>query len=767
MAKALLIAEKFNLMEDLENAYKNNKNLFSDEIDFAHFVGHTLSLKSPGEMNSEWEKWSLSNLPIIPDKFEYKVSPDKKTVFNNLKKKVNSGNYDYLINACDSGREGQAIFHTFYRFLNCKLPVKRVWQNAVTEEELIRAMTNLRDDFEDPLLYNMTEASILRAEFDWLIGMNYSPAYTLRSNAGKGIGIGRVMTPTLAIIVNRELEIKNFVPKNFYELEADFGIYSGKYYKEDEEGKENSRFDTMDDVNKLKDSLAKNGKIIVAKKEKANKFAPKLHNLAEIQSESGKTFKYSAKETLEIVQSLYEKRLLSYPRTDSSHLPKTMVKDFPTMLGCLKSIEGLGKFVDTVLNDKSRIDAVGNNKKYVDDSKVTDHYAITPTGVVPSLGKLSDKEVNIYTLVAKRFLSIFLDPQITENSTIITECSGHKFKTRGTILVSKGYTELYETNVTDKLLPVVNEGDVVDLKKCNILSKKTSPPERYIDGPFATVMGNVAKLVEDEKLKEVLKEAEGIGTSATRHTIIEKLLKNKMIEKKKEAFYATDYGISIIEGLRGQEITLPELTAIWESKLTKIEKGEYSANEFKEEMVQYIKERTEDMKQMTVKIEGVNSDNKKASVGVCPKCGKPLMENSKAYACTGYKDENPCKFTIWKESKFYKDNKIGKKELKTLLSGKPIFGNLKLNDKFELEYEKKAPIGTCPKCGKPLMENSKAYACTGYKDPTPCKFTIWKESKFYKDNKIGKKELDLLLSGKPIFGNLKLNDKFELEYEKK
>lgn len=765
MAKALLIAEKPSLERDLVNAYKNNKNLFEDEIDFDHFVGHTMSLKGPGELNPEWEKWSLSNLPIIPDKFEYKVSDDKKKIFNGLKKKIEKGGYDYLINGCDSGREGQAIFHTFYRYIDCKLPVKRIWHNDTTEEELLRALTNLRDDLNEPALYNMTEASILRAEFDWLIGMNYSPAYTLRANTGKAIGVGRVMTPTLAIIVNRELEIRNFVPKDFYELDADFGIYSGKYFNEVED-KEVNRFDTMEDVNKIKNSLDKSegsSKIILTKKEKSNKYAPKLHNLAEIQSEAGKTHKYSAKKTLEVVQSLYEKKLLSYPRTDSNHLTEAMVKDFPKMLGCLKSITGLGEHVDKVLGDKSRLASVGKNKKYVDDAKVSDHYAITPTGVVPNLGKLTDEEVNVYTLVAKRFLAIFLDPQVTENSTIITENAGHKFKTKGTILVDKGYTVLYGTTVSDKLLPVVNEGDSITLKKTSILSKKTNPPERYVDGPFSMVMANVARMVENEELKEVLKEAEGIGTPATRHTIIEKLLASKTVMKKKDTFYATDYGISIINGLRGQEIILPELTAIWESKLTQIEKCVYSPEDFKKEMIEYIKEKTEEMKNMTVNIEGAENQNKKPSIGKCPKCGKDIIEGKKGFGCSGYKEG--CDFAVWKESNFYKDKKIGVKEMKALLKGSAIFGNLKLNKEHKLEYEKKDSAGKCPKCGKDIMENSKAFGCSGYKEG--CKFTIWKESKFYKDKKIGAKEMKALLNGEAIFGNLRLNASHELEYDNK
>ena len=784
MAKALLIAEKPSLMRDVQSAYKNNKSKIKDDIDFASFAGHTMSLKNPGEIKPEWEKWSLSTLPRIPEKFEYKVSKDKKKMYNDIKKKIKEGGYDYLINCCDPGREGQAIFHTFYESLNIKIPVKRMWHSDLTEDELVRALTNLRDDLNEPLLYNMTEASKLRAYFDWLIGMNYSPAYTLRANTGKAIGLGRVMTPTLAILVNRELEIRNFVPKDFYELEAEFGEYSGKYYYL-VDGKEVSRLDTKEEVEKIKKSLSTNAndsKIIKAEKKKALKYAPKLHNLAEIQSEANRAFKYTPKKTLELVQSLYEKKLLSYPRTDSNHLTVAMTKDFEKMLSCLNAVPGLNVYVNKVLSEKNRLTAVANNKSYVDNSKVTDHYAITPTGKIADLSKLSNDEVNIYTLVAKRFLAIFLDPQVTEKSVLVTENNSHMFKTNGTILVDEGYTVLYGTSVTNKMLPNLKQGDTVTLTKTNIASKKTTPPSRYDDASLVETMANVGKLVEDKDLKEVLKEAKGIGTSATRADIIEKLVKTKTIERKGKAkqIYATEYGISIIEGLRGQEIILPELTAVWENKLSEIEKCNYDPKQFYKEMIEYIENKTREMMNMTVNIEGSNNTSKKV-IGKCPKCGNhDVIEGSKGYGCSGYKEG--CDFVIWKSQL---GGEISTKNAKLLLDGKETElikfhsktkntdynAKLKLKDDFttELVFDntsktKTEAIGKCPKCGKDILENSKAFGCSGWKEG--CKFTIWKESKFYKDKKITSDEMKSLLNKEAIFGNLILNDNNELEYKK-
>lgn len=757
MKKALLIAEKDSLMEIVEAVYNRNKSKIPYEIKFAHFSGHTVELKSPGELNPEWGKWKLNLYPLIPDKFEYKVSKTKTKIYKRVIDKISSEDFDFLINCCDAGREGQAIFHTFYRHTKSSLPVKRLWTTALTDEVVVEKLINLRDDLKEPALVNMTEASILRAQFDWLIGMNYSPVYTLKANAREPIGVGRVMTPTLAIIVNRELEIKNFVSKNFFELEGDFGIYSGKYYKM-VDGKENYRFDTKEDLENLRKQLSfeKNkSKVISAEKKKVSKYAPELYNLASIQADANRIFKYTSQETLDLVQSLYEKKLLSYPRTDSRHITSSMTKDLKKMLACLKSVPNLGEYVDKILAEPNRVDSVSKDKKYVDDSKVSDHYAIIPTGDTADLSTLSVDEGNIYTLVAKRFVAIFLDPQVTEKSVIITDNNGHTFKTNGTILLDKGFTVLYDTKVNNKMLPPVNKGDELTLAKTNTLSKKTSPPNRYDEASLVEIMEDVARLVEDKELKDVLKEAKGIGTSATRASIIEKLIKNKYIHRKKGAIYPTDYGISIIEGLRGQEITLPELTAEWETKLSNIEKCIYDPKDFYEEMITYIKDRTEEMKNMTVNIE-----NSRVNLGTCPKCGKhSVIEQDKGFSCEGYK-ESTCDFVIWKNTF---GGSISLDNAKLLVEGKetaPIeftsknkkskyTATLKLKDDFSLDLKfsnkESAPVGKCPVCGKDVIANAKAYGCSGYSEGT-CKFAIWKN---VASATVTEEDAKNLLAGKP------------------
>lgn len=742
--RALLLAEKPSLMLDVKKVYLKYQSQIGYDIDFQTFAGHTMSLKMPGEINPEWQKWSLSTLPIIPDNLDYKVDPSKKKMYNEIKKQIQNGDYDYIINCCDPGREGQAICHTFLRSIKCKLPVKRMWHLDLTEEKLLDALLNLRDDINEPALYNMTEASILRAKFDWLIGMNYSPAYTLRANTGKAIGLGRVMTPTLAIIANRELEIQNFVPQDYYQIEANFGDFTGTYFNIIDK-KENSRLDTKEDVEKILQSLSLNpndSKIIATEKKKNLKYAPALHNLSNIQAEASRAFGYTPKKTLEIVQSLYEKKLVSYPRTNSEYLTSAMTKDFERMLACLRSVPDLGEHVDKVLSEPKRLKSIASNKSYVDDSKVTDHYAITPTGNSADLSILSIDEGNIYTLVAKRFLSIFMDPQATERSVIITENNSHQFKTNGTILLDKGYTVLYGTTVNNKMLPPVSKGDSVTLVNTSTISKKTSPPSRYTDASLIETMVDIAKLVEDKELKDVMREAKGIGTEATRADIIEKLVKNKYIIRKGKGktrqLHATDYGISIIEGLRGQEIISPELTANWESKLSNIEKCIYDPKEFEKEMIEYIEITTKEMMNMTVKIEGSPASNNSKVVGKCPKCAehRDVIEGTKGYGCSGWKEG--CDFVIWK-NQFGAE--LSKKNAELLLKGEttePIkfhskakntdyTAKLRLKEDFTTELVFTATtVGKCPCCGKDVTESAKLFKCTGEKENN-CEFKIWKE----------------------------------------
>lgn len=661
MPKALLIAEKPSLMRDIQEAY--NKMGHPDTITFKSFVGHTMGLQMPADYTPAWKNRKMSNLPMVPKQFVYQPSKDKLDIYADLKKEITSGKYDYIINACDPGREGQHIFFSFYDSLGINIPVKRIWHADVTTGELSRALNNLLDE-KSLRLTHMTQASKLRAFFDWLVGMNYSSAFSLVS--GKNISVGRVMSPTLKIIVDRELEITKFVSKPFWNVESDFGDYKGMYNDKSGEGK----FDKKTEAEDFISSLGNTGIVKSVDEKKVSKSAPMLFSLQTLSTESSKAFGYSMSETLKITQALYEKKLVSYPRTDSSHLTSAISKEFLKMLKPLTAIPELKGQTEAVMKDSAIISKVQGNKMYVDDKKVSDHYAITPTRMTPDMGKLNKKEQNIYTLIAKRFLAIFLPPLVTIKTRIVTDIDGKDFITTGSVLVSKGFTDLYGYNPKDAVLPKVKKGESFKVKKFNLIEKKTSPPARYTDGTLGQAMENAGKFVDDKDMKSVLKEAKGIGTPATRGGIVDKLVTKDMIGYQKKVIYATDYGISLIESLNNHDVTSVVMTAEWEMKLRDVEDGILDANSFYTEMVTYITKSTEDIKKMTIHVKGSTSSSKSSSaseeIGKCPKCGGIVKDGKNYYMCEHYK--GTCDFIFGKKQ--WSAN-VTKTEAKKILNGKP------------------------------------------------------------------------------------------------
>ncbi|WPS85469.1 DNA topoisomerase (plasmid) [Brevibacillus halotolerans] len=665
--KALLIAEKPPLMKELKDVYK--KFGHKDQITFKSFVGHTMTLIQPHEYKPEWEKWNLAVLPMIPATFRYKPTKDKMAIYKEIKDEILNGGYDYVINACDPGREGQHIFFSFYHAIGAKLPVKRIWFSDLTENELSRALNNLRDESE-PALKNMTTASKYRAYFDWLIGLNGTRAVSMI--ASKKINVGRVMTPVLKLIVEREIELRNFVPKDFWEIEANFGDrYRGIYFDHNNENE--TRFFDKAKAEIMCGKFSEQGTVLSVEKKKETKYAPSLHSLQELSNEANRTYGYTMSETLEIAQTLYEKKILSYPRTNSQFITKAIAKDFKKHLKPLLSIQKLREVTINVISDPANIEAVAKNKKYVDDRKVTDHYAIIPTGLSVDLSKLSTKEQNVFMLVAKRFLAIFLPPMTTNKTSIITESNGHHFKTNGSVLLDLGFMKLYKFKRADNVLPDIKKGEVFDIQDTQLIQKKTSPPQRYNDDLLGKAMENPGKFIEDEELSRVFKDEKGLGTPATRGEIVKKIIKLEMVELKGsgkvKSYFATDFGIEIIQGLQGKDITMPELTATWEQKLSRIEEGTYDPKDFYKEMIEYTQAMIDDFKHTEISV-SKNSDQKEVKgklkvIGKCPKCSKNVVVTNDYYLCEDYK--NSCDFI---QKKVISGTKISEVDMKAILSGK-------------------------------------------------------------------------------------------------
>lgn len=645
-------------MRDLRDAY--NQKGHPDDITFKSFVGHTMGLQMPGDYTPEWEKRSMKALPMIPKQFIYIPTKDKVDIYKELKAEVLSGKYDYVINACDPGREGQHIFWSFYDATGCKLPVKRGWWADLTVDELSRALHNLLDE-ASPRLTNMKQASKLRAYFDWLVGMNYSSAFSLVGR--QNIATGRVMTPTLKIVVDRELEILNFVSKPFWQVEGTFDAYTGQYFEKKTEGK----FDNKADAQAFIKALGKTGEITFVESKKQTQKAPALFSLQSLQTEASKLYGYSMTKTLQVAQTLYEKKILSYPRTDSAHLTSAIAKEFPAMLKPLLEIAELKPHAETALKDSAGIARIQKDKMYVDDKKVSDHYAITPTKKLPNLGILSKDELNIYTLVAKRFMAIFMPPLVTNKTKIVTTVDKkHDFISNGSVLVSKGFSELYAYNPKDQLLPTVKKGDTVTANGYKLLQKKTTPPSRYTEGTLGSAMENAGRFVTNADMKAVLKESKGIGTPATRGAIVDKLVAKKMIGRKGKNIIATDYGISLIQALNNHDVTSVEMTAEWESKLRDVEDGKLTGNDFYKQMVGYITKSTEDIKATSITVAGASSGPGAGEViGTCPDCGGTVSLGKNYYRCENYK--TACDFLIGKK---FLGASVSKTEIKKLLAGK-------------------------------------------------------------------------------------------------
>lgn len=673
--KALFIAEKPSVARDVQRVY--NKMNHPDQIDFTAFVGHVCGLSMPEEYQEEWGKpWRANVLPMIPSQFKINVKDNVKDVYKQIEDKLKKGNYDYIICGTDAGREGELIFKLFYEKVNCKLPVKRFWASDTTDATVQKALLNLLDDKSEQI-QNLEKSARFRAYFDWLLGLNLTRAVTLQSKIH--IPVGRVMTPTLSIIVNRELAIRNFKSEKFWEIEGAFDGYKGIWINAEKE----RRLTKEDDAKAVLARLngATQGIVDSLETNRQTTKPPALHNLIELQKEGSKLFGYTASEVLDIAQALYEKhKLLSYPRTESRFLPKSIGATISKHIEPLRFVPELSNYANSIISDTTLIKEIMSKKYYVDDSKVTDHHGILVTDTVPNLSALSERELNIYMLVAKRVIALFLPPLEIDKTTLITKVNNETFISTGQMIVNEGFTILYPKKSKakndkgaddEKMLPKLAKGDVVKVEKITALTKETTPPKRYDEAGLLGAMENAGSFIDEDDLKSILKETKGLGTSATRAAIIEKLINVKMIERQKKLLVPTEFGMGVIRQLDGQDLVSPSLTAVWESKLRDIEAGKYAPEKFYAEMIDYIKKNTESvlssMKAMDKSVTPTAKANSETReiLGACPKCGSNVIEGKTYYLCEKYK--NPCQFIA---AKTYFNAKITKTDMKAMLKGK-------------------------------------------------------------------------------------------------
>lgn len=593
--------------------------------------GHLCALLDPHEYNDQWKGWNLSSLPMVPVRFGIKVSDDKGILkqFNTIKDLISKA--EMVINCGDAGQEGELIQRWVYQKAGCKVPVKRLWISSLTEDAIREGFANLKDQSHYQHLY---EAGMMRAIGDWLLGMNATRAYTLRFAKGVGkdrqvLSIGRVQTPTLALIVKRQYEIENFVPRTYWELKTVYRdtTFSAQLPAEEDDYAITSLEQGQVLLDSIKDLPLE---ITSVEKKKGTEFAPRLFDLTSLQVECNKKFSLSADDTLKIIQSLYEKHVTTYPRVDTTYLSDDI---YPKVPATLQGIKDYFPLVTPLLSlkadGKKGTDSLPKSKKVFDNKKVTDHHAIIPTGQRPD--NLSELERKVYNLVALRFIAAFYPDCEVSNTTVLAKAGDIDFKVTGRQILKMGWREVFakekqedEPQEEQKSLPAFVKGESGPHEP-QLQEKTTTPPKYYTEATLLRAMETAGKTVDNEELRDAMKE-NGIGRPSTRAAIIEKLFQRKYIVREKKNIKATEVGIHLIHTIISPLLKSAELTGLWEKKLREIERGDFQAHQFLDEL-----------KQMTAEVvREVKSDR---SGMRCPVCGKgAIIRGRTRYGCSRWRE---------------------------------------------------------------------------------------------------------------------------------
>src|SRR5213083_936062 len=788
----------------------------------------------PEEEEVKRGKWTFTHLPAIPSKFALRPLEKTESRLKLLLRLIKRKDVAEIINACDAGREGELIFRYIVQYARTNKPIKRLWLQSMTPEAIRDGFARLRSDTD---LQPLASAARSRNEADWLVGINATRAFTLRLSGGRGstvTSLGRVQTPTLTIIVDRESKITEFKPRELNEIIGTFrattGEYPGRWFdepfnKEESEIERTRRLLTrlqvnLPDAEQRLDSAngslwdehraaprlwhreiaetiqrkctGKEGVVELEEKKPSTQIAPQLYDLTSLQREANSRFGFSAKRTLQIAQALYERhKAITYPRTDSRALPEDYI---PTVKSTLAKLEN--PFARRVLENNW----VKPNKRVFNNAKVGDHFAIIPTDTVP--GSLDNHEQAIFDMITKRFVAVFFPPAQYENTTRITRVEGEPFKTEGKIMIAPGWLEVYGRETADdkpeENLPAVQQGERVETVRIEINTEQTRPPARYNEGTILSAMEAAGKLVEDEELRDAMKE-KGLGTPATRAAIIETLISAHYLVRHGKELQPTPKAIQTITLLKNAvpELTSPELTGDWEFRLREIEHRKLTRDVFMRDIRDLTKE-------IVGKARHFHPDEHMPDsepFGQCPKCGSPIIERFKSFTCTN----EECDFTIWKT---IAGRLLSREEFETLVrdkhigplsgfrsrKGKRFHAALKLSDDFKAEFDfgpngqengaaqpvdfsGQEPLGTCPKCGGRIFEFGMSYLCENSVGPNKtCDFRSGKVilqrpiegEQMKKLLATGKTDLlDRFISrkGRPFKAFLVLNDKKDVGFE--
>lgn len=709
--------------------------------------GHLCTLKAPDDYSDDWKRWNLDFLPMIPPKFQLKVIDNSGVTkqFNTLKSLIEQ--CTEVVNCGDAGIEGELIQRWVLSKASNTKPVKRLWISSLTDEAIREGFGNLKDSKEYDLLYAAGNA---RAIGDWLLGMNASRLYTVKYANGKGVlSIGRVQTPTLALIVNRYNEIQNFKPEIYWELKTTYRAVVFNSAKR----KFNAKEDASAILENIKNKLFE---IVSSTKKNANESPLQLFDLTSLQVECNKKLNFSADDTLKHLQKLYESKLVTYPRVDTTYLPDNM---YPKIKGILENMKPYAQFTQVLL-DKP----IKKSKKVFDDKKITDHHAIIPTGITPPSGMyLPEKQV--YDLIARRFIAAFYPDCVVSNTVVLGDVDGNEFSATGKVILEEGWRILFPKKETDtkddeeQFMPLFVKGEkgehIPDLQE-----KQTQPPKMHTEASLLRAMESAGKQVDDLELRELMKD-NGIGRPSTRANIIETLFKRNYVVRQRKNLVPTITGIQLIKTINNELLKSVELTGMWEKKLRQIEKGEYDPHLFLNEMKEMVTNLTKEVKYengnaITIESEQKkeleiikpienSSPNKSGSKTTetkteekinCPKCNKgTIIKGKTAYGCSAYKEG--CNFKVEFE---FGEKKLNERQLFTLIqkrktsiikgfviNNKKINGHLILNTNFNIEIKEevekiKVPVSIsenqiCPKCnmGK-ILKGKTAWGCNRFKE---------------------------------------------------
>lgn len=652
MANNLVIAEKPSVAQSIAKVLgctdKQDGYLSGGGYLVSWCVGHLVELAEPETYDSKYETWKKEDLPIIPEKFKYQVTAATRKQFKVLKDLLHRDDVDCVTNACDAGREGELIFRLVYDEAKCNKPMKRIWISSMEDEAIRDGFAGLKDGREYDRLY---EAALCRERADWIVGINATRLFS--SLYGQTLNVGRVMTPTLALTVAREAEIRAFRPEDFYTviLETEIGDLGSKRFSDREEAKELL----------IKCTLA--GKLTITKAEKKEKQekAPALFDLTSLQREANKRLGYTAQQTLDYTQSLYEKKLVSYPRTDSRYLTDDMEASLPNLIAKAEKVSGL------------KPTEVQNHHCVINSKKVTDHHAIIPTASVDKadLSELPSGEREVLKLIATRLLEAVSSPCIYAEAVLEGECEGERFTAKGKSAIDPGWkgvakiTEKKEDDPDDTAVgdvSSIHEGDEIKITQAGVKAGKTTPPKSYTED---TLLSTMEKAGSDETPDEA--ERKGLGTPATRAGIIEKLVRIGFIERKgdkKTKYLVPTHKGEMLITVIPEAIQSASMTAEWEQKLLEVEKESYSADQFMDEIGSMVKELVDTYE--IVQNAEVLMKPAYAPLGKCPHCGADVIEKSKGFFC----ENKDCKFALWKDNRFFDSlsKKLTKQVAEQLLS---------------------------------------------------------------------------------------------------